>query len=292
MSSSADTLRKFVLEEHGIRGVVVQMDAAWRAVLARHDYPAAVRGRAGELMAAAALLTATLAYRGTLALQLKGTGPIHWILAECTSDYGLRSTARWSGGVTGGALGAQLGAARLSLTIDPAEGSERYHGIVAVERDDIAGVLEDYFSRSEQLPTRLWLHADAGTAGGLLLQQTPGATGRDADAWDRAVHLAGTLGAQELARDDAGDIIHRLFHEEDVRLFERVPLSFRCTCSRERVIRTLRLLGPDEIRPLLEERGEVRVDCEFCNQQYRFDAVDIEQIFAASLGGRGSSSQH
>lgn len=290
MSSSADTLRKFVLEEHGIRGVVVQMDAAWRAVLARHDYPAAVRGCVGELMAAAALLTATLAYRGTLALQLKGTGPIHWILAECTSDFGLRSTARWSGEVTGGVLGPQLGAARLSLTIDPAEGSERYHGIVAVERDDIAGVLEDYFSRSEQLPT--WLYADAGTAGGLLLQQTPGAAGRDADAWDRAVHLAGTLGAQKLARDDAGDIIHRLFHEEDVRLFERVPLSFRCTCSRERVIRTLRLLGPGDIRPLLEERGEVRVDCEFCNQQYRFDAVDIEQIFAASLGGRGSSSQH
>lgn len=93
VSTSSDILKPFLLEEHGIRGFIVQMDATWRAVLERHPFPPALRDRVGELMAAAALLTATPHYKGTLSIQLKGNGPVRWLWVECTSDYGLRATA-------------------------------------------------------------------------------------------------------------------------------------------------------------------------------------------------------
>lgn len=292
MSASSDTLKPFLLEEHGIRGFIVQMDATWRAVLERHPYPPALRDRVGELMTAAALLTATLRYKGSLTLQLKGDGPLRWLWVECTSDYGLRATAHWRGELEGDSLRALVGDARLTLTIDPTQGSERYQGIVPVEGDTLATALESYLARSEQLASRLWLHADAHTIGGLLLQKLPASESIDPDAWNRACVLAGTVTARELADHNATEIIRRLFHEEDVRVFERVPVSFRCTCSRERVIRTLRTLGAAEIRPLVEERGEVAVDCEFCHQHYVFDAVDIEQIFASDVLDRGSPTHH
>lgn len=293
MNPSFDTLRPFLLEEHGIRGLIVQMDGTWRAVRDRHDYPPALRDCVGELMAAAALLSATLHYKGTLSIQLQGSGgPVHWLLVECTSDYGLRATARWSGGLDNiYTLGEQFGQARLTITIDPKEGGERYQSIVAIEDDTVAAVLEKYFNRSEQLPTRLWLNASEHAASGMLLQKLPDETPSDPDAWNRMGHLATTVTAQELAQHNAADLIRRLFHEEDVRIFERQPVSFRCTCSRERVVRTLRMLGVDEIRPLLEERGVVAVSCEFCNQRYAFDPVDIEHIFASD-SEHSSSTQH
>lgn len=292
MSASSDTLKPFLLEEHGIRGFIVQMDATWRAVLERHPYPPALRDRVGELMTAAALLTATLRYKGSLTIQLKGNGPLRWLWVECTSNYGLRATAHWSGEPEGNTLRALVGDARLTLTIDPTEGRERYQGIVSVEGDTLATALESYLARSEQLTSRLWLYADSQTIGGLLLQKMPDNESVDPDAWNRACLLADTVSARELAEHNATEIIRRLFHEEDVRVFERVPVSFRCTCSRERVIRTLRTLGAAEIRPLVEERGEVAVDCEFCHQHYVFDAVDIEQIFASDALDRGSSTHH
>ncbi len=293
VSASADTLQAFLLEEHGIRGRIIQLDASWRAVLDRHDYPPALRDRMGELMAAAALLNATLDYQGSLSLQLQGSGPIHWIVVECSSNYELRATARWSGAVAPGPLNGQIGQGRLIITITPQQGEERYQAIVAAEGGTLAESLHDYFARSEHLHTRLWLSAGADYAAGLLLQQQPDAAQEaDHDAWNRMSHLSGTLSGDELKTCSATEIIKRLFHEEDVRVFEPVPVSFRCSCSRERVVNTLRLLGPGEIKPLLEEHGEVTVHCEFCNQRYSFDPVDIEQIFATDLIEPPSKTQH
>ena len=292
MNASGDTLNSFVLEEHGIRGHIIQLDASWRAVLERNAYPPALRERIGELMAAAALLSATLDYQGMLSLQLQGSGPIHWIVVECSSAYELRATARWSGAVEPGPLKTQIGQGRMIITITPEQGEERYQAIVAAEGDSVAESLQDYFARAEHLRTRLWLSAGEAHAAGLLLQQQPEAEGADRDAWNRMAHLSDTLTGDELSGCTATEIIKRLFHEEDVRLFEAVAVSFRCSCSRERVINTLRLLGPGEIKPLLEEQGEVTVHCEFCNQRYSFDPVDIEQIFAAELVEHASHTQH
>jgi molecular chaperone Hsp33 len=115
----------------------------------------------------------------------------------------------------------------------------------------------------------------------MLLQRLPDAEQADEDAWVRAVHLGSTITREELLALPVREIVHRLYHEEDIRLFSRMPVSFRCSCSRERVEAVLRMLGRDEIHSILDEQGSVSVDCEFCGCHYEFDRIDAEQLFAA-----------
>src|SRR3990167_4349597 len=111
----------------------------------------------------------------------------------------------------------------------------------------IAEILQNYMIRSEQLETRLWLAADDRHAGCMLLQKLPNRPEQDADAWNRASQLADTLKQDELLKLPAETILHRLFHEEDIRLFDPQPISFHCRCSREGVANMLRMLGRGEV---------------------------------------------
>ncbi len=289
----SDTLQRFALEGKAIRGEIVKLDATWRAVVERHVFVPPVHELLGQMMAATALLSATLRYQGSLILQIQSSGPLLLAVVECTSTLTLRATARWNDEITSTSLPALAPDGRLIITLDPGTGEHRYQGIAALEADSLAGVIESYLQRSEGLAARLWLAVDANNAAGLLLQRLPGrGDDNDIDAWNRAEHLAQTVTTEELLTLTPNDLLQRLFHEEDIRLFERDPVSFRCSCSREKVITTLRALGPDEILPLLEEQGAITVDCEFCNQGYRFDRVDIEQLYAAAIIDIPSSTQH
>ncbi len=278
-----DTLRRFVFEHAPIRGGIVHLDATWQAVLERHPYPPRVRALLGQFLAATALLAATVKFDGSLILQAQGEGETAPLLvAEARPGGTLRGLAHWSGeDIPAGGLEAVFGPdARLVITIDPGAGMDRYQGIVALTGAGLAEALVDYFTRSEQLETRLWLAADEHTAAGMLLQRIPEAPMEDADAWNRALTLAATLSDGELLELPARRILQRLFHEEDVRLFEREPVAFRCTCTRERVENMLRGLGEAEVQDILAEQGRVEVSCEFCNQRYTFDAVDVARLFA------------
>ena len=279
-----DCLRRFLFEQSDVRGELVWLDASWRAVLERRDYPAPVRELLGQAMAAAVLLSATVKLEGLLQFQLQGDGPMHLLLIETTAARTVRGLARWRGEVEGLDFRALTGQARLALTLDPGGGGERYQGVVAVTGDSLAATLETYFEQSEQLPTRLWLAADTERAAGMLLQRMPGSAARagSSEDWNRDVTLGETLTARELLLLPAHDILHRLYHEEDLRLFDCEPVSFRCSCSRERTAAMLRGLGYDEVHDILREQGGVHVSCEFCGQGYRFDAVDVEELFAAS----------
>jgi molecular chaperone Hsp33 len=277
----SDCLHRFVFENTDVRGELVHLDASWRAVLERHEYPAPVRKLLGEALAAAALLSATVKIDGSLHLQMQGDGPLRLVLVEVTAQRTLRALAHWNGEVAEAGLGAQLGTARLTLTIDPGAGSERYQGLIAVEKDTLAETLEDYFERSEQLATRLWLASGEQRASGMLLQRLPGRSDDDED-WNRDVFLGETVSSAELLDLTAHELLYRLFHEERVRLFEAEPFSFRCSCSAGRIETMLRGLGYQEVRDILAEQGEVRVSCEFCRQTWVYDAVDVEHLFAAA----------
>lgn len=287
-----DTLQRFIFEQAPIRGEIVRLNATWQAVLERRDYPLAVRTLLGETMAAAALLAATIKFKGSFIMQVQGNGPVSLLVVECTSDNTLRAVAHWDDDVQPGPLVDMLGDGRLVITVNPSEGTERYQGIVALEGDSIAAALENYLTRSEQLDTRLWLTADDGQATGMLLQRLPGTTGEDEDAWPRAVHLGTTLTRDELLALPAAEIVHRLYHEEDIRLFEGEPLSFRCSCSRERVTMMLRVLGSEEIHGILNEQGVIKVDCEFCGQHYELDSIDAELLFTAPVPAEMASTHH
>jgi molecular chaperone Hsp33 len=303
-----DCLHRFLFEHYPIRGHIVHLDASWRALLEHRDYPPAIRDTLGEAVAASVLLAATLKFDGTLSLQLQGHGPMHLMLAQCSSELAVRAVARYREAHDARDLAALSGEGNLTVTLENEDLSQRYQGVVPLSGERLADCLREYFESSEQLPTRLWLHATEKGASGLLLQRLSddsvaarsSVAGRtelpDAeqieDAWRRVQLLGDTLRPEELQALSDREILRRLFNEDDLRLFASTPVFFRCRCSRERVIGMLRGLGAAEIRSVLAERGEVEVRCDFCNRAYRFDPVDIEQVFSAAPAADGTETRH
>lgn len=288
----SDSLQRFIFEHAPIRGELVQLAATWQAVTERHDYPAPLRRVLGELMAASALLAATLKFEGTMILQLHGSGPVKLIVVECSSGHAMRATAKWEGDIPEGNLRTLLGSGRFAISLVPESGQQSYQGVVDLNADSIAAALEHYMATSEQISTRIWLACDEQRSAGLLLQKLPERESADADAWPRAEHLASTVKSEELLGLDPQQLLHRLFYEEDLRVFDPRPVFFRCSCSRDRVVGMLRMLGRDEVRSVIAERGDVEVHCEFCNRRYAFDAVDSEAIFAADIAAAAARTRH
>ena len=291
-----DSLRRFLFEQYPIRGHLVHLDAAWRALIEHREYPEAIRDTLGEAVAASLLLAATIKFEGVLSLQLQGDGPMHLLLAQCTSNLGVRGLARYreDESLNGLKVGDLTGSGNLTVTLENNDLAQRYQGIVPITGARLAESLQVYFQNSEQLPTRLWLHSDTQGASGMLLQKLPAANSPGAahaaaeDAWQRVQLLGETLSTDELHTLADAQILHRLFHEDDVRVFEPSPVYFRCRCTRERVSGMLQGLGETETRSVLEERGAVEVRCDFCNRAYVFDAVDIAQLFTAAVPSGGT----
>ncbi|OGT21782.1 MAG: molecular chaperone Hsp33 [Gammaproteobacteria bacterium RBG_16_57_12] len=288
-----DTLQRFLFDHAPVRGEGVHLDTSWRVLSEHHGYPPVVRDLLGEMMAASALLASTLKFDGRLTIQAQGDGHIPLIIMEATSERTLRGLAHWRDNVQPAPLAELLGKGYLAITIEPRQGRERYQGIVGIEGDTLAECLQNYLLQSEQLDTHIWLAADNYQAAGLLLQKMPEQDQvEDHDCWNRVVHLANTITPRELLELPTAGIVHRLFHEEDVRLFDSLPISFRCSCSRERVADMLRNFGIDEVHKLLDEQNTVEVTCEYCNQPYAFDRVDAEQVFAAAHSPDTPPTQH
>ncbi len=290
----ADTLLKFTFHNAPVRGEVVRLDAAWRAMTAHHDYPAPVMRLLGEMTAAAALLASNIKFAGALILQIHGDGPVSLLVVECQPDLRLRATAKLRDGAVIGAdagmreLVNATGQGRCAITLDPTDrlpGQQPYQGIVALRGESIAHALETYMRQSEQLESRLWLAADAQACAGVLLQKLPGDGGRaaaaemDEDAWDRTTTLASTLTSPELLRQDADTITRRLFWQERLDPYQPLRPRFACRCSRERIGRMLLSLGLEEVESIVAEQGRVEVTCDFCNARQQFDAVDVAQLF-------------
>jgi molecular chaperone Hsp33 len=303
-----DCLHRFMFEGYPIRGQLVHLDASWRALIEHREYPKAIRDTLGEAVAASLLLAGTIKFDGVLSLQLQGEGPVQLLLAQCTSGLGVRGLARYRESAAAAAdasgVAALVGQGNLTVTLETDDKTQRYQGIVPITGERLAESLRIYFENSEQLPTRLWLHADAHGACGMLLQRLPsggGNRGVDAaaidaaavdDAWRRVQLIGETLTPEELVTLADTEILHRLFNEDDLRLYEPSPVYFRCRCSRERVSGMLQGLGEAETRSVLAERGEVEVRCDFCNRAYVFDAVDVAQLFKVPAAASSGKSVH
>ena len=291
MKTQPDSLHRFLFENTPIRGERVHLDAAWHSVLARHDYPPLLHKLMGELCAAAVLLAATLKLDGSLILQIQGSGAIKLLVVECDGEMQMRATAKWEGELHG-TLPELVGDGRFVITLAPHNGKQPYQGIVALEGDTVAEILQNYMRRSEQLDTRLWLAADERAASGMLLQKMPETEGNDDDAWARVTQLAATLKDDELMQLGTEELLHRLYHEEDVRLFEGQRVSFHCSCTRDKVGQMLRMLGAEEVHAILSERPTLEIHCDFCNQSYEFDKVDATELFAATTPLAASTTRH
>jgi molecular chaperone Hsp33 len=303
MTKVTDSLHRFIFENTPVRGNIVDLTNTFQLALNKQHLPAGLKRALGELMAASALLTATLKMNGSLVLQIQGKGLLKLLVVECNSDFGIRATAKWKGDIRDDqTLFDLIEHGQFVITLDPKDGGQTYQGIVPIEGNDISTILENYMLRSEQIDTKIWLCCDGNSAAGMLLQKLPDtmnqvinsqeAIEHDLDAWNRVGHLADTITDDELLHLPTETLIHRLFHEEDVRLFEASNTKFFCSCSRASVANMLRMLGNEEITSVLEEQGKIEVNCDFCNTHYQFDKVDAAQIMASDLTAQSSKEIH
>jgi molecular chaperone Hsp33 len=301
-NTNKDALQKFIFDNAAVRGEFVEISDTWREIQARHNYPPAVKTVLGEMVAAAALLSANLKFNGAIIMQIHGDGPVRLLVVECDSDLRLRATAKLTEGaqVADDASLTELlnahGKGRFVITLDPSDkmpGQQPYQGIVPLDGEDMATVIENYMLRSEQLDTRLWLAADAQVSRGLLLQKLPRHSGKDdqvqqaseaedLETWNRAVMLASTLKQEELLSTDIQTLMNRLFWEETVRVFDPQHPQFHCSCTREKVGNMLKMLGQDEVDDALNELGHLGINCDFCGKHYDFDKVDCVQLFVSN----------
>lgn len=282
-----DALRRFVFEHAAVRGAVVSLDACCRDILDCHPYPPALRRALAEILAATALLAASLKFDGSLAVQLQGDGAVRLLVVECDAQLALRATAQWNAAaeaLPGDASlfdlagGPQHG--RLAITLDPKDGGPIYQGIVGLEATSIARLFEHYLATSEQIASRMLLATTPERAVGLLLQRMPEAAGATAAAWTRAKAAADAAAADLLlAAPTPAALLATVFPADDLRLFRVQPARFACRCSSQRVANALRIIGRAEVESILAEHGALSVHCEFCNRRYAFDAVAARMLF-------------
>jgi molecular chaperone Hsp33 len=297
---SKDTLQKFIFENAAVRGELVEISDTWREIQSRHDYPKAVRALLGEMVAAGALLSANLKFNGAVVMQIHGDGPVRLMVVECDANLCIRATAKLAPGadVPDDATLTQLlnanGKGRFVITLDPLDkvpGQQPYQGIVPLDGDDMATVIENYMLRSEQMDTKLWLAADDQVSRGMLLQKLPRHSGtseqtqqaseeEDLETWNRAVMLGRTLKREELLSTDIETLLKRLFWEETIRVFDPMHPTFQCSCTREKVGNMLKMLGQEEVDSALADLGHLGINCDFCGKHYDFDKVDCAQLFA------------
>lgn len=285
-----DTLQRFLFENSHVRGIFIHLGNSYQTALNRYNYPSSVAQQLGQALVASALLSATIKFDGSLIMQTQSSGLINMLVAQCNNDRHLRGLARWQEASPPEDAGNLYGEGHMTITIDN-QNDERYQGIVSLSNGSLARSIENYFKQSEQIQTHIWLASDEELAVGMLLQHLPGKE-PDQDLWNRIETLGTTLTSEEMLGLTTEEVLYRLFHEEEVRLFEEEPVSFRCSCSRDKVANMLRALGQNEADEILEEESKISVGCEFCNQQYEFDSVDAEEVFASITPTPGSSSTH
>ncbi len=282
---NTDQIHRFLFDDADIRGEVVNLTSSFQGACEHQDLPAAAQRLLGEFLAATSLLSEILKFSGTITLQARGNGHIPLIMADTTEHRAVRGIAKVSPEASpqdleSGNLAQLIGNGVLTLTMDPTKG-QRYQGIVELTGSTLSECLTNYFTQSEQLPTRLWLFSDQKQAGGVLLQAMPQSKkGSSPEQWHTAEQLSNTLTHEELFQIDHNTLLSRLFGGEfTIRLFEPHQVQFACQCSRERCANTITTLGSNSAHSLVKERKSIDITCEFCGNQYCFDEADVTAIF-------------
>ena len=289
----SDLRQRFYIENSPVRGEVVHLEETLQTILAQRDYAPAVQVLLGEMLSATALLASTLKIKGRISLQIQASGSFKWAMAECNHLGEVRALAdyeadpRFNAADSSSTVLSTLISPVLFINIEP-EFGERYQGIVALDKPNLAGCLMQYYDLSAQIPTRIVLASSAQRAGGLLIQLLPRNSEEeqervDQDLWPRLTMLTETLKIEELTDLESSEILYRLYNEEEVRLPEVEVLKFSCTCSKERCAQALEQIGAEAVRETLEHQNPITMDCQFCNTQYSFSAEEALGLFGEHL---------
>ena len=318
-SNMSDTLHRFQLENLHVRGEWVSLSQSWQEIQSTTDYPPAIQQVLGEAIVAISLLADSLKFDGSLVLQIIGAQPVSMLVVQATSDGSIRGMANWQGKISPEASFKDLfqtiddkngnsSSGTRAISVEPSSTQgERYQSLVSLDGESLAECFTQYFSQSEQLNTRLWLAVDDKVAAGLILQSlptdeidtfntTPHTT--QLDGWNHATILADTVKDEELLKLPVQQLLHRLYHEEDLRIYDAKPIRFNCTCSQEKIEHAVASMGEVEANTIIEEQGNITVDCDFCNTTYLLDSVDVARLFSnadVSIGNsdtNGTGSVH
>ncbi|OEE80722.1 Hsp33 family molecular chaperone HslO [Vibrio genomosp. F6] len=286
--TAQNVLNRYLFDNLSVRGELVQLDETYQQIIASKDYPTPVQNLLGELLVATTLLTATLKFEGSITLQLQGDGPVSLAVINGDHDQKVRGVARFEGDIADDAgLHDLIGKGHLVITITPKKG-ERYQGVVGLEGDNLAQVLEGYFERSEQLKTRLWIrlgeHQGQAHAAGMLLQVMPDGTGSPED-FEHLEQLTNTVKNEELFSLEANELLYRLYNQEKVQVFTPQDVVFHCGCSRERSASAIMTVAKEEVYDILSSEGSISLHCDYCGTSYSFDKGDVDAMHNDAANG-------
>jgi len=287
-----DLAQRFSFDQLDARGCYVSLNESVTDIQATHHYPEPLAKLLNEFAVSAVLLRDSVKLNGSLSIQYRAgahsQSGVSMIIADCSHEYGVRAVCEFDAEVLSANIDTfdlrTIGTdATLTITISPEEG-RRYQGIVAIDSASLTECLQDYFLRSEQLPSRFEIVTGVDHAVGISIHAMPEQDSEIVatlkDDWKRLNFLMDTLTDQEMHELDVQTLLTRLFHEEQCRIHAAKPVKFSCDCSRERSENALKSLGSDEINALIEEQEVVSIDCHFCFQRYEFD----QQALKALLG--------
>lgn len=293
-------LQPFLLENSNIRGRIVRLGSSLDDILTAHHYPVTVSRVLAEALTLTTLLAGMLKFNGVFTLQTKGDGAIPTLVCDMTNEGVLRGYAAYdldkiakvkeNHEGDGHILPKELiGKGYLAFTVDQKEIVERYQGLVELTGDKVVDCVQHYFKQSEQIKVGIKVFAKRDEDGkwhgsAIMLQELPPqdqekSASDTQDDWRRCMMLLETATAKEMLdpKLPVNTLIYRLFHEEEVRVFDPTMIKKGCRCSRDKIVNILKTLKTDEVEDYIEE-GKVSITCEFCNTSYDFTRDELKGL--------------
>lgn len=275
-----DTLQPFIFEEAEIRGEIVHINQSYQQILTQQPYPDMLKQLLAEALVSCLLMASSIKFEGSLSLQFQGDKRIPLLLVQCDHQMNIRGFAKFEEGLSTEAYAAAFLGGQMALTINQYNQTQSYQSIVSIQSTSMAENMMHYFAQSEQLSTRIWLAVGEAQAAGMMLQLMPDNDSEQRELfWEYATQLGQTVTEEELLSLENETLLHRLYHETTLRLFEPKPLQFKCQCSKEKMMQIIRVIPQDEAKQLLEEEGRIKITCDFCHKHYEFDSIDVALLF-------------
>jgi len=276
----ADTLQRFIFEDANIRGEIVHIEQTYQTIMSQRDYPPMVKNLLGEAIVSCLLLASSIKFEGRLNLQFQGDERLPLLLVQCDHDLNIRAYAKCAENLEIIDYATAFLQGEMVLTMSQDNQTQIYQSKVPIQATSMSENLMTYFAQSEQITTRVWLAVNDTMAAGMLLQLMPGQdTAQREHFWEYAVQLGQTVSEEELLTLDNETLLYRLYNEEKIRLFDSRPTQFKCRCTLEKMQNVLTVLGEEEANQLLKEHSVIVVNCDFCNQKYDFDPIDVAMLF-------------
>ena len=280
MNEELDTLQRFMFEHASIRGEIAHLDETYKTIMNQRPYPTMVKRLLGEALVSCLLLAGSIKFEGEITLQFNGDKRLPLLLVQCDHQLQLRGMAKYQQDGDDIDYNVAFLNGQMTMTINQYDQTKAYQSIVPISSVSMGDNLMQYFAQSEQIASRVWLAVNDEMAAGMLLQLMPDQDTQQRERfWEYAVQIGQTISEHELLTLDNPTILHRLYHETELRLYPARHVHFHCRCTEEKMKQVLIVLGEDEVRKLLQEKGAVEVACDFCNRHYVFDAIDVTMLF-------------